>query len=297
MSDLTPMNRQSMPWPVRIGAGLLALALASQLPWFVVPRLGISRGVVLPLILALALAALPIGYLALRSWSGVAVAGSLANLPWFVEMIVDPYAGRGLMLFMAGPYLALAVAGVIGWFRERAGRLRWLGALAPPILYCLPFAVEGVVDHVRWGPSPPPGFEGVFHLSRPGEIDAINVEFDGREWRWTLCGCDSSLDERKPLKVEGSKVVLTPPPGKEAFHWITSLRFHPPTVKQVTLEVNPDGSLRATGTDEGAPFDHRLEKGRVCAICTGDGGPPDVVWVGPRGLRACDGPVPRDPCQ
>lgn len=223
--------------------------------------------------------------------------GALANLPWYVDLIVDPSSGPWLGLFLAGPYLALTVAGVVGWLRERGGRLRWPGALAPPILYCLPFIVVGIVDHVRWGPSPPQGFEGVFHLARPGEIDAINVEFDGRELRYTLCGCDVRRDERMPLKVEGGKVVLPPPPGQNAFHWITSLKFHPPTVTRVTLEVNPDGSLRATGTDEGVPFDHRLEKGRVCAICTGDGGRPDVVWVGPRGLRACDGPVPRDPCR
>jgi hypothetical protein len=136
----------------------------------------------------------------------------------------------------------------------------------------------------------PPGFSGVFHLMRPQEVDAINVEFTSQEWRWTLCGCDTWKETKGVLKVEAGGLVLLPRPGEEAFHWVASVGYHAPAVRRVDIALRPDGSLTVKGNDENGPFEHELKKGRLCAVCT-----PDRP-LAPSGLQSCAGPVPASPC-
>ncbi len=100
---------------------------------------------------ALALAAMPAGAWAFRSWSRIALVGAVANLFWFSSVFLDPAAGPWAGLFLAAPYLAFTVAGFIGLFEKPPKRIRWLGALLPPALYVLPFVLAAYVNAARFG--------------------------------------------------------------------------------------------------------------------------------------------------
>ncbi|MGC4115844.1 MAG: hypothetical protein QM765_14865 [Myxococcales bacterium] len=154
-------------------------------------------------------------------------------------------------------------------------------------------------------PPPPPlpaTMAGVYHLKRQDELDALNLELADSGWRFTLCGCDASRDRQGPVKVDGAKVQLLPPAGKADFPW---LGMEQP-VSDVVVALAPDQSLTVSGKTGQKAFQQKLERGRLCAVCNladFPGFKPDkdlmdgmLILSGPRGLTACPGPVPANPC-
>lgn len=151
-------------------------------------------------------------------------------------------------------------------------------------------------------PPLPPKMAGVYHLKREDELDALNLELADTGWRFTLCGCDAWRDRQGPVKVEGAKVHLLPPTGKTDFPWLGM--EHP--VSGVVVTLAPDLSLKVTGKTAEKPFEQKLQRGRICAVCNLADFPafkPDptlmegmLILSGPRGLTDCPGSVPANPC-
>lgn len=164
-------------------------------------------------------------------------------------------------------------------------------------------SVDGCVPAPPPPPPLPPGMSGVFHLKRAVELDALNLELKDTGWRWTLCGCDVSRDRKGPVLVDGKKVVLQPPPGKAGFPWMGTGE----PVESIELTLSKDGTLKAVGKEGPTPFEQKLGKGRICAVCNladfpsfkpppPEPGDEFILLAGPRGLVACEGAVPTNPC-
>ena len=153
-------------------------------------------------------------------------------------------------------------------------------------------------------PPPPPlpaKMAGAYHLRREDELDALNLELSDLGWRFTLCGCDASRDRKGGVLVDGAKVRLLPPAGKIEFPW---LGMDQP-VRDVEVTLDADLSLKVKGKLGEAPFQQKLARGRMCAVCNladfpGFKPPADleglILLTGPRGLTPCPGPVPANPC-
>jgi hypothetical protein len=145
----TSRRTQTAPLTIllRVIVGLSALAMASPLPWILAPRLDLHIEPAMFLIVALLAAlSIPLARWAVGSWMAAALFGAIANLAWSYSLVLDPAAGPFLGLFLLAPYAAFTVSGCIGWFRERERKHRWIGVLAPPVLYILPFLVAGFLN-------------------------------------------------------------------------------------------------------------------------------------------------------
>ncbi|HEY3450760.1 MAG TPA: hypothetical protein VGK67_30665 [Myxococcales bacterium] len=203
----------------------------------------------------------------------IALAGLLAVL---VLTAADPSAGRAPIVRRPSTDASAARSGDAGVLD--AGD----GSLPPPPL--------------------PPKMAGAYHLKREDELDALNLELADTFWRFTLCGCDASRDRQGPVKVDGAKVHLLPPPGKTDFPWLGLAQ----PVHDVVVALAPDLSLKVSGKSGEAPFQQKLSRGRICAVCNladfpGFKPDPDLmegmlILSGPRGLTTCPGPVPANPC-
>jgi hypothetical protein len=126
-------------------------------------------------------------------------------------------------------------------------------------------------------------FDGVFHL--PDQVDAANLAFleDGL-LVWAMYGCDFCAIDGGVWEQAGETLVLTPFVGQQTMPWIHDGSFTTP-LTSATASLGPSaGEVTIEGTlaTDGSTFQQVWTKGRVCAHCTGEGGPSGTV--------ACDVP-------
>jgi hypothetical protein len=237
----------NFPWPGQVrfeGSDYLA----TDLPWYYLPKL-IGIQLTLPLlILAVAGMALLIRSIWLRrlNWG-------LASVPllWFLAplagvLIAHPsmYDNFRQFLFIMPPlflFAALAIEAVLGWIKSGLGR----GAMVGLIL--LPGIVAGIWLHP---------FEYIYYNALVGWTGQVDRTYETDYWFTSLCEAGRYLSAVAPA---GAKVAVTDDVAKTFLVRCTSGQFLLFVERAAQSQISPDFSAVNTRYDDDQDYFRKLK--------------------------------------